>query len=443
MTQLSLVRGLSSGIMLCLDSILDTRHGTIKKSYPETFDRFRNSAKYYLRKTDNWQKVDPSLDNSLLTLRYAGRDLETIKNSQLTMITRAVMELVTEILSKIKGCDPETAAFFFVINFYPYRLDEDLISAIALKFLTQLGYPDAPIGFINRPMKDITPQFLKEENIRYWYCYHYDVWLRDNFEPLDGKEPSASDPINGAPETKMFAPMLAVNQEGIDKFLDEMSDRQYVDQFVLSRAALSTLIELEFLPVSAFCTIDVEKFIQLERSLEMEKSEILSTGQVAVKEVMTRLGETTQPSVTASNFYLDEMEELIFSLKATNNKDSINVFKTNLARLNILMSKLYSSTPFNSGEDMEALLNQMSLNVDTSEEEYLSTEKYWNDLGVKTIKREVTLETGEIIYRCICAETIQPKPGLVLMQNQVLGKYPAVALQAKAADYVAIEGYFV
>lgn len=443
MSQSSLVKGLTTGIMLCVDSILDTRHGNIKKSYPETFKRFRNSAKYYLRKTDNWNKVDPSLDNSLLTMRYAGRDLETIKNSQLTMITRAVIDLVSEILAKIKGCDPDTAAFFFVINIYPYRLDEDVVSAIALNFLTQLGYPEAPIGFINKPMREITPQFLKDEHILYWYCYHYSDWLRDNFEPIGGREPSAGDAINGAPETKMFAPMLAVDQDGIDKFLDEMSDRQYIDQFVLSRAALANLIELEFLPVSAFCTIDVEKFIQLERSLEMEKSEILSTGQVAIKEVMTRLGEPVHPSVTASNYYLAEMEEIIFGLKTTNNKETINLFKTNLARLNILMSKLYCSTPFNSGEDMETLLNQMSLNVDTSEEEYLSTEQHWNSLGVKTIRREVTLESGEVIYRCICAEHVQvPDVGLFLV-NQNLPKYPQIPMQAKAADYVAIEGYFV
>lgn len=437
-----LVKSESVGIMFCLDSILDTRHGTIKKTHPELFDRIRNSAKYYLRKTDRWDKIHPSLDNTLLSLRYSGRNVETIKNSQLTMVVRAAIDLITDVIEKIKDNNPHIAAFYFVINVYPYNLTVELITEIARKFLIQLGYPDAPIGFVNKPFKEIGPAFLKEQNIRYWYCYHYEEWLRDNFEPLHGKEPSSSDQIVGSPETKMFVPMLAQDQEGVDKFLDELDEKIYIDQFTLVKVIFRNIVEFEFLPVSTFCTIDVEKFTQLEKSLEMEKSEVLAAGQTAVKEIMNRVGDTDLPNSDKVNQILEHIGSLVYSLKVNNNKDNINIFKTELALMNFQLMKLYNLTPFNAGEDLEEILNQMVLTVDTSEEDYLCTETHWNQLGVKTIKREITLDNNEIIYRCICAEDTEIKGYSVIKAGQILPQHPEKTIRAKAADFVALQGYF-
>lgn len=436
-----LVKSESIGIMFCLDSILDTRHGTIKKTHPELFSQIRNSANYYLRKTDQWDKIHPDLDHQLLALRYSGRDVETIKHSQLTMVVRAAIDLITEVIDKIKDNNPEIAAFYFVINTYPYNLTVELITEIARKFLIQLGYPDAPIGFVNKPWKEIGPEFLREQNIRYWYCYHYEEWIRDNFEPLDGKDPSSSDQIIGSPDTKMFVPMLAQDQEGAEKFLDELDEKIYIDQFTLTKAIFSNIAELEFLPVSTFCTIDVEKFNKLERSLEMERSEILSAGQEAVKEVMLRLGENKIPTSQNVNEYLEQMEMMIYNLKSCNSKENINRFKTDLAFLNLTLLKLYNVTPFNSGEDLEEVLNQLVLTVDTSEESYTCTETHWNQLGIKTIKREVKLENDEVIYRCVCAEDASIE-GQLFKAGQILPQRPEKSIRTKAADFVALEGYF-
>ena len=438
-----LVKSESVGIMFCLDSILDTRHGTIKKTHPELFERVRNSAKYYLRKTDRWDKIHPSLDHTVLSLRYSGRNVETIKNSQLTMVVRTAIDLITEVIEKIKDNNPHMAAFFFVINVFPYNLTVELITEIARKFLIQLGYPDAPIGFVNKPWKDVGPAFLKEENIRYWYCYHYEEWLRDNFEPLHGKEPSSSDQIVGSPETKMFVPMLAQDQEGVDKFLDELDEKIYIDQFTLVKAIFRNIVEFEFLPVSTFCTIDVEKFAQLERSLEMEKSEVLSAGQTAVKEILERTGDNGLPNHKRVDAKLDRMIELLYSLKMSNNKEAINVFKTELALLHLTLLETYNATPFNAGEDLEEILNQLVLTVDTDEEGYLQTEKHYNDLGIKTIKREITLGNNEVIYRCICAEDWEAEGYTPVKAGAILPQRPEKIIRAKAADFVALENYFL
>lgn len=432
-----LIKGESVGIMLDLDAILDTRHGTIKKLYPELFSKIRNSAKYYLRKSDDWKSVDSDLDPFKISLHYDGRDIETIKHSQLTMVTRAVMESVTEIITRIKDNDPHVASFYFIINTYPYKLNVELITEIARTFLKQLGYENSPIAFSDKPWKDLTPDFLKDHNILYWYCYHYWEWLRECFEPLHGEEPSSDKPIIGSPATKMFAPKILQDQKGADEFIDDLQEDIYVDPFMLTESCFKNIINFQFLPISTFCTIDVEKYIQLERGSEMEKSEILSAGQDVVKEIMLRLGESTQPNICNTNMLLEELERLVYDLKVLKTKETISLFKTTLAQTQITLLKLYNTTPFSVGEDVEQLIDQMSLMVDTSEEEYLETERYWNNQGCKTIKRIVTLDSGEVVYRCIAAEA---RIG-ICKEGDILPKYPEREFRVKPADYLALENY--
>jgi hypothetical protein len=62
-------------------------------------------------------------------------------------------------------------------------------------------------------------------------------------------------------------------------------------------------------------------------------------------------------------------------------------------------------------------------------------------MGIKTIKREVKLENDEIIYRCICAEDATVE-GVFFKAGQILPQRPEKSIRTKAADFVALEGYF-
>ena len=156
---------------------------------------------------------------------------------------------------------------------------------------------------------------------------------------------------------------------------------------------------------------------------------------------MLRLGENKTPTSQNVNEYLDQMEMMIYNLKSCNSKENINRFKTDLAFLNLTLLKLYNLTPFNSGEDLEEVLNQLVLTVDTSEESYTCTETHWNQLGIKTIKREVKLENDEVIYRCVCAEDASIE-GQLFKAGQILPQRPEKSIKTKAVDFVALEGYF-
>ena len=435
------VNGQSIGLMFDLDAILDTRHGTIKKIHPELYDGLRNSAKYYLRRSDNWKLVDSNLDTFKMNLHYASRDVETVKLSQITMVVRIAIDVIRGIITKIKGYDPLTSSFFIVLNVYPYKLSVELITEIAKKFLIQLGYPNAPIGFVNMPFGEITPDFLKKEKINHWFCYHYNDWLRDNFEPLNGPEPSTTELIVGCPNVKMYAPMIIQEENELDTFVSQLDENLNADVFMITHSVLKNIIDFEFLPTSTFCTIDVEKLKLLERAEFMEKSEILSTPQKVAKDIAKRLGDNGVVSSSKVNSILDEMQGMIYTLKQLNRKATMDSFKTTLVALNLELLKLYNATPFDSGIELEDYIDQLSLTVDTTEKDYLDTEKYWNGLGVKTIKRVVTLDSGEEIYRCVCAETIK-LDFTTINKGDLLHQHPKREIKLKPVDFFAIEEFF-
>ena len=100
---------------------------------------------------------------------------------------------------------------------------------------------------------------------------------------------------------------------------------------------------------------------------------------------------------------------------------------------------MYSVTPFNSGEDLEQLLDGYALAVDTSEEDYLKTEDYWNSKGVETIKTIDALESGEKIYRCISVHEYRE---LIITVGQILNPELLDEVRVKPADELSFLNYF-
>ena len=426
------------GVMVDLDSILDTRKGTIKKLYPAIFEEIKESPQYHLRQEDRWDAIHPQLDQQVLTLAYQGRDLETIRHSQLTMVSRMMVELFSQLTAEIKDQDPEIASFYVVINFHPYNLSLEIKQEIARLLSIQLGIVGLPIGEVSMPWKKLDPAFLKDNNIRYWYCYHYEEWLRENFEPV-GTEEINAERLVGSPDTKMFAPKLARDQQAIDKFMADIENCPFTDQYQLTKAITSNIINFEFTPVSGFCQIDSEKLLRLEKEKNMERSEILSTQEHAVNALMKRIGETPLVSKSKADSYLEQMEQLIFDLRAFNTKETFSLFKQRLATLNLTLSKLYNSVPFDSGTDLEVLLDNLSLSVDTSEEDFAKTETLWNKQGVATIKTVESLDTGERIYRCIAALDY---PDLNIQEGQILIPAKQQEVKFPPADGINFLNYF-
>lgn len=393
------------GIMIDLDALLDTRAGTIKQHYPAIYERIKSSPKYHLRQSDEWDLIDPKLTRSIMTLKYQGRDLETIKNSQITMVIRVILDLISDLKMKIKNNDPNVASFFFILNVHPYKLPEDVIYNIAIRFLTQIGQGGIPIAVYENGWSGLTPELLKEQNIRYWYCYHYEHWLQYQFEPIV-QEKGDKELVVGCPEMVIYAPSLVQNSEGLEDLGNEMIDPVSTDYFQMTHAVFRNLANFKFLPVTTFCTIDADKLIQMEKSMKVSKSDVFGAPQEAVKDIMTRLGENQSANWKNINKQIEIIEELSYNLSFNGERNDINRLRAAMVQMQTNLLKLYNICKIDSGEDLGEWFEQLSLETINSEEEYLEVEKFWNDHGVQTIKREVALDNGEVIFRVIAGNDV-------------------------------------
>lgn len=416
------------GIMFDLDAILDTRLGNIKLNQPELFKEIEESPKYYQRTGDEFKEIHSDLNHRQLVLSYQGRNLDTIKASQITAAIRAIIDTIGNVKSLILSGNPEASGMFFVLNIYPYKLDEEHITEIARFAIHQLGYPDIPIGFINEPFKDITLDYLRDNNILHWYCYHYQDWMNAQFN--DFKEGDEKVEIKGFAECKLYCPKISTDQDKIDELMNTLLEDVDIDQFAMTKVAFSNIININYLPVSTFSRLDVKKLMKIEQGDQVERSNIINVFYEAVEEIKYRNGDEKVVDFEAVSEKLDALSPRLIELQGLNQVSTIALFRMKLAEFMIEAASLYNSTPFTPGEDLEHTLNHLSLQIDTTVDEYLETEKYWNDKGYQTIRREVRLNSGELVYRCADLNTgrlLEPIKGIRLklpaVDDLILGNY--------------------
>lgn len=404
------------GIIFDLNAILDTRFGAIQLVHPELAKEIQNSPSYYLRKDDNWKKVHPKLNHSLIHLRNQRYDEELIRKSKITMVTRYSLDVVNDIITRGQTGDPEHSGVFLVLNVYPFDISEDLITRIARVFTIQLGYPDIPIGFINKPLKEINPTFLKDNNIRHWYCYGFQDWLRENL--LDANEEGAMGV--GCPEVKMYCPRLPVSNDDIEAHYDELREEVNFDEFAWTKAAFANFINLNFLTPSTFSILDLDKLTKVEYGEAMERKDAVSVLFEAVRDISERVGQQQVVDKEKVDQSIELISQNLNELAVYNTPKGMRLFRAKLAETMVEFVRLYNQTPFNPADDIETLVDNLSLEVDTNDDHYKETESVYNALGVKTIKREVTIG-NEKIYRCICAEEVYVKStNTTYKVNQIL-----------------------
>ena len=417
------------GIILDLDAILDTRLAAIELTHPELAEEVKVSASYYLRKDDMFNRIHPDLNNALIHLRLQRPDEELVRKSKVTMVLRYLLDTINDIITRGRSGDPENTGIFLVLNVHPYNLSEDVITRIASALCHQLGYSNLPIAYIDKPLGEITPDFLKESNIYHWYCYNFQSWMQATL--TDSNDVTT---LSGYPELKMYCPRISMNSDEIEGLYDELKEELDFDEFAWTKAAFANYVNLNFMNVSTFSKLDVDKLVKLEDGGEMERKEAVSVLFEVTREMNERIGLQSPKTEDFVNKEIDGLIEALYKLRSFNTEKGLLHFRKGLATSMLQMVNIYNNTPFNPADDLEVTIDAVSLAVDTNEEQYLETEKHYNDLGIRTIKREVSLGS-EKIYRCVVAEEVEVD-GVVYKEGSVL---TPIFKQPKRATFPAID----
>lgn len=243
----------ASILMVDLDSLFDTRLGTIILNYKDQIDSIFRLDKYHNRLDDSFNKA---IDKDKFYESYALRDKRTLHESTLTII----VDIIKDFVRDVHFSDPTSPILYYpkiYVNIYPYDLTDDEQNIIVAALSSYLSNK-ADIEIVNMNNNAITIDFVNN-NISVLIMYEYHKWL-DTQTNIDGFKDKA------CPNTTLFAPRIFFKE--IPKTAKESDDI-----FSLLTNISRPFINLELLPSLFFSTYLKPKGATI---LEMDKEKTSS-----------------------------------------------------------------------------------------------------------------------------------------------------------------------
>lgn len=220
-----------------LDTLLDTRIGTISQHRPELAPKLLNSGKYSQRIIDRFGDISPEQFDAL----YAKRDIETLKHSLLTNLPFFLQRIIKDCIvhASMTKIDQELK---YVINVFPYNFDDHELLEMLAACVRYHTLDTVAIEIVRIPPDKLTPSLIKEE-YDIMIMYRYQEWLYMHREELDRVR---------CPAVTLVVPQL---------FYRELPDREVLaecrklnkDPMAIAEEQLAGHIRLKTMDVSLFC----------------------------------------------------------------------------------------------------------------------------------------------------------------------------------------------
>lgn len=243
------------GFYIGLDEIFDTRLAVLESIDEEQAARLTMGG-YFSRERDDF----PGIDLYDFRDRYEKRDTGVLRRSTMTSIMyhlyKTMYSYALETLAESKSFELK-----IVLNLYPYKLTEEEINdmVVCLKIRTK---NIAPVEVINRPLKDIHPDWV-ENNLVCFYCYNWSGWLTHHQHVLLKRRIDSTQLI--APSIVPLSHQEGLNQInqwekeskdliGVQNMVDEVFDKD-ATAFTLMKEMIShAYIGMDFVETREFCT---------------------------------------------------------------------------------------------------------------------------------------------------------------------------------------------
>ena len=157
-------------IFVDLDSLLDTRLGTLVKADSNYLQRTITEEAYYTRTTHHYGDYDAKSFKAL----YANRDVETLSLSGATMLCKLLARFVLDLVADDQD-NPAREPVSITVNTYPYQLSNEELEAISNCVVYYAGEL-ARVELVYMSNKELTPSFLKKD-YNLVILYEYAEWL--------------------------------------------------------------------------------------------------------------------------------------------------------------------------------------------------------------------------------------------------------------------------
>jgi len=231
----------SKNIYVSLDSILDTRLGTLLKINQDFAFNVSSKEDYYNRVVDEFSDDKfGALDKDLYSKVYNMYSDEIIKMSMKTKMYVFLFELCNRlVMESIDG--PSFFGSEIHINIHPFSLTDREISAIA-KALHVCLSNQFTVKAINIPIEDFTCE-VAVSNYCALFMYNYGDWLNKHDESL--KKKLLKNLVLYVPKLNYIRPINSEERKQLDA--------RDMDEYTLLSMVLCEFIKLQCLPISLYC----------------------------------------------------------------------------------------------------------------------------------------------------------------------------------------------
>lgn len=231
-------------IYIDLDCLLDTRVGVVAMNAPEAAPKLMVED-YWVRESDDFSALtDGVVTHELFREWWAKRDKDVLKISRPTNIIR-ILEELSEALVVSQVNLPFVASVQYLVNYWPYKLDEQEVAAFeqACEIITGNA---VPVKMVNLPPEKVTPNWLKRE-VSLLIVYDYWTWMSHH------KEEFLSTPI---PEINLLAPAISHDKTlGVeDRTLEEFGE---VNPFAIGEMVMASYLSVQLIPPMFFSLLRV------------------------------------------------------------------------------------------------------------------------------------------------------------------------------------------
>lgn len=167
-------------ILVELDSLLDTRMGTLLQLDPTYAQELLVSNAYFTRVSDEFSS--PRFSQEEFKARYRWRNEDTLKQSLRTPVLIRLHEMILE-LEAMAINTPFVERVAVEINSYPYKLDPAVIDAFISSIACFVG-PTAELSMVSYKPEDLSPQSIKAQGWTGLIFYDFDHWFTLHAEKL-------------------------------------------------------------------------------------------------------------------------------------------------------------------------------------------------------------------------------------------------------------------
>lgn len=231
-------------ILIDIDSIIDTRLGTLCKLYGDISHIF--NERYVTRLTDEFNLLDPKIDLDKYKKAYEKRDAASIGLGIPTALLFEFSEMLDLHLEEILGPNPENKSIKIEINTFPYDLTGEEQQDIIDCFREWTGTP-FDINTVYIPIETFTMPLIQQRKWSAMFIYDFDKFQYYTF--VKNAKPGHI----GSPQVSLFVPKIAIS---LDKLRESaniiLPNGDKVDAFEFLRVHYGPLIGLDFLASEKF-----------------------------------------------------------------------------------------------------------------------------------------------------------------------------------------------